>query len=69
METTELVLLKPRARKLPDQVYMAAISLEGSEPSPTAQIIVYSNNVAILKRLVDDHNELVKIRKASKAKK
>jgi len=66
METTEFVLLKPRARKLPDQAYMAAIALAGTEPNLSAQVIVYSTNVAFLKRLVDDHNELVKIRKAKK---
>ena len=70
MENLELVLLKPRARRLPEQVYVAAIAVAGTETSITPQILVYSNNIGALQQLVNDHNEMVKVRKAAaKAKK
>ena len=63
-----MVLLKPRARRLPEQIYTAAIAVAGTENNPNPQIIVYSNNVGALKILIDDHNQMVKSRQAKTKK-
>jgi hypothetical protein len=69
MYDVELILLKSRARKLNTIMYMAGIAVKGTENEKKPQVIVYANNPALLKILVDDHNEMVKVRKAKTPKK
>lgn len=69
MENKELVIVGGRARRMPVQMYVASIVEKGTENDKMAQFLVYSPNVTILKILVNDHNEMVKIRKEKLAQK
>lgn len=62
----ELVLVKPRARRLPQTMYLAGIVKKGTENLPHPQFVVYSSNPAFLQQLVDAYNELLTIKKTKK---
>jgi hypothetical protein len=66
MEDKELVLIPPRARRLPQTMYLAGIAVKGTENLPNPQFVVYSANPNLLKQLVDSHNELIKIKSSIK---
>lgn len=68
MENLELVVLKPRARRLPDQIYSVGIAVAGTEGTQHPQIILYASsaNIAFLHMLVKEHNALVKAKTAKK---
>lgn len=66
MENLELVLMAPRSRRMPEQMYMASVAVLGTEGTASPQIVVYSSNVAFLKTLVAHHNEVVRSKKAKK---
>ena len=66
MEDKELVLIQPRARRLPQTMYLAGIAVKGTENLPNPQFVVYSANPNLLKQLVDSHNELIKIKSSIK---
>ena len=68
MNDVELVFLKPRARNMRGIMYMAGIAVKGAEEEKIPQVVVYSNNPALLQILVADHNEMVKVRKAKTPK-
>lgn len=66
MEDKELVLIPPRARRLPQTMYLAGIAVKGTENLPNPQFVVYSANPNLLKELVNSHNELLKIKRDKK---
>lgn len=66
MEDKELVLIPPRARRLPQTMYLAGIAVKGTENLPNPQFVVYSANPNLLKVLVASHNELIKIKSSIK---
>lgn len=68
MEDTELVLMPARARKFPEQMYVVGVAVAGTEKSSTPQLLFYSNgvNIAWLKTLIKEHNNLVKEKNAKK---
>lgn len=66
MDDKELVLVPPRARRLPQTMYLAGIVVKGTENLPNPQFVVYSANPNLLKTLVNSHNELLRIKKESK---
>lgn len=66
MEDKELVLVSPRARRLPQTMYLAGIVVKGTENLPNPQFVVYSANPSLLKVLVSSHNELLKIKNSIK---
>jgi hypothetical protein len=59
----ELVLVNPRARRLPQTMYLAGIVVKGTENLPHPQFVAYSSNPGLLKKLVDSHNELITMKK------
>lgn len=63
MDDKELVLIEPRARRVPQVMYLGAIAVKGTEHLPTPQLVVYSTNPVILRTLVNSHNELIKLKK------
>ena len=65
-EQNELVLMKPRARRLPERMFLAGIVKKGTENLPNPQFMVYSSNPVLLQKLVDAYNELLTIKKAKK---
>jgi hypothetical protein len=62
----EFVLVGPRARRMPPQMYSAGIVVKGTENLKNPQFVVYSSNTGILKKLVDSHNELIRVKKGTK---
>lgn len=63
MEDKELVLMEPRARRVPQIMYLAGIVVKGTENLPNPQFVVYGVNSHILKVLINSHNELVRLKK------
>ena len=70
MENLELVLLKPRARKMPEQVYVVGVVKAGDEQTSNPPILLYAtgSNVAFLGMLIKEHNDLVKSKAKVKSK-
>jgi hypothetical protein len=70
MEDLELVLIPARARKFPEQMYVVGVAVAGTEKGPNAQMLFYSNgaNIAFIKTLIKEHNDLVKEKNAKKKK-
>jgi hypothetical protein len=66
VDDKELVLVSPRARRLPQKMYVAGIAVKGTENLPNPQFVVYSINLALLDMLVSSHNELLKIKQNKK---
>jgi hypothetical protein len=65
----ELVLVAPRARRLPQTMYLAGLVKKGTENLPNPHFVVYSSNLALLQNLVESYNELIRLKKEKKVSK
>jgi hypothetical protein len=63
------VLVNPRQRKMPSQAYVALVVAEGTEKLITPQIILWSNNMAVLNQIVNEHNQLIELKEQQNTKK
>lgn len=56
------VLSPPRQRRVPEQMFIAGIVVEGTEDLKTPTAVLYSTNAALLQQIVREHNELLKLK-------
>lgn len=56
----ELKVTPPRARKMPDQLYIATVTY-ADDDSPNPAIILYGTDPRILNQMVNAYNTLVKL--------
>jgi len=63
---SEWVLAAPRARRIQELMYIGSITVKNPMGGKTGQIVVYSNNIQVLQQIVNEHNELQRIKKESK---
>lgn len=57
----ELKITPPRARKMPDQLYVATVTY-ADDDSPNPVIILYGNDPRILNQMVTAYNTLLKLK-------